>query len=206
MTFQFKFEGGYVRGKRSNGELLPDAPGFVPNSGVYIYNAIEVAIFDTNALLDILDTVEADGTVRIKAPGSRTDTFWKVLTGVPYGVASETREGYDESWLKTKNPLKPAGQWNEMEIRFEPLFRNGEPIYDHEVLIWYKLTVTVNGHVTYSTVGHDQDGTKIDKDTRKPVETLEIKPPWYIYLQSHWGSRVSFRNMVIKTGQDIPDK
>lgn len=89
----------------------------MPNSGVYIYNAIEVAIFDTNALLDILDTVEADGTVRIKAPGSKTDTFWKVLTGVPYGVASETIEEYSRYWLETKNPLKPAGQWNEMEIR-----------------------------------------------------------------------------------------
>ncbi|MDZ7619495.1 MAG: family 16 glycoside hydrolase, partial [Patescibacteria group bacterium] len=200
ITFDFKFASGYVQSPGKD-----DRAGFVANSGVYIYNAIEVNIIDTNAILEYLDEVTKDGRVHISRPPYVDETkwkrwkdgerFWGMLTGVPYGKPYEGRdmEGWYErgsGWLEWLNPLKGAGEWNTMEIRFDPTFKNG-------VLLSYTLKVYVNGRLTH----YGTHTTPTKDQGNLPMDEIQ---DYRIFLQTHHGSQVSFRNMVIKTGTDAP--
>ncbi len=198
MTFQFKFEGGYVQPWHPSKELQP-RPGFVSNSGVYIYNAIEVQIIDTRTIAAMLDRVE-DGKVYIREPNGVPEGFYTVLSGITY----DRRIPGDEHWFRNAHErmysrdalermaklLKPEGEWNTMEIRFLPHEKNG-------VLWAYTLRVFLNGEETWFASSR--------KPTRGGIETLGAIRDFHLYLQSHHGSRVSFTNMIIRTGSDAVD-
>jgi hypothetical protein len=198
LTFDFKFASGYVQ---SPG--ITDRPGFVANSGVYIYNAIEVNIIDTNTILANLHSVTKTGRIHIlRPPNVREElwdpkkdgeSFWADLTGVPYGKEGSIIRrvhwlSYSRGWLELLNPLKGAGEWNTMEIRFDPTFEEGK-------LVSYTLKVYVNGTLTHY-------GTHTSP-TKSKLEMSDIKD-YRIFLQTHHGSQVSFTNVVIKTGFDAP--
>jgi RHS repeat-associated protein len=185
---------------RFKGELhqppgVTNKVSFVGNSGVYIYNAIEIQIIDTDTIVRKFGkNVIKNGKVALK--GYAKEDVNTLITGIPYGVGTVTL---------ADNPLKPWGAadleaslspWNHMRIRFEPIYawaKDGK-YADTSHLLGGKITVWVNNKQTY--YGKVSKGT----GSKAKIKLSDVKDR-YVYLQSHWGSQVEFSRVVIRKQQ-----
>ncbi|MGL6195705.1 MAG: hypothetical protein ACRC2T_12890 [Thermoguttaceae bacterium] len=164
--------------------------GFFGNSGVKIFGVLEIQIFDTRALIDGLNLTSNDiayGSVNNKTLygnngiPDRTyigDNVNALISGIPYGTTNKT--SYDDL-VAAKNIQQLT---NNMKIEFYPNSQQqGE----------YSLKITLNGTVTFdSTVTHGT--TKVNEEYVLLSSIANNKKN--IYLQSHWGSGVTFSNIT----------
>jgi hypothetical protein len=173
---------------------------FCGNSGVYIYNAIEIQIIDQNRIGDLGDPVlrgTGSGTT-VKYQGKQPEFANTLVTGIPYGVGavSLTNSYNTQGKLVTKptNNLNPSpDKWNHMNVTYAPMYAindvTGQP--DTGWLIGGYTTVSVNGVVTFQDAVLRGTGQKKDK----PLSNVTDRN---VYLQNHHGSAVSFKNITIQ--------
>ena len=132
------------------------------NSGVYVFNAIEVQIIDQNAITATGTPARIGGQLYYPYPtGGRfsPEAPNTLVTGVAYGVGDVPFTGDHPT-----NNLRPDGQWNRMEITFIPLFGLPEPQSPANAtrLIGGWLTVTVNGKFTYAGPVPPATGSRVN--------------------------------------------
>jgi hypothetical protein len=171
---------GRVKPKEFEDFPPPDTDQDFGNSGVYIFDRWEVQIIDPSQFDDPNNQpgVKKGKTIlpdpRIKRSQQQRNTN---VPGALYAVDPVREDNPnikgDDLFL---NQANPAGQWNTLEIWFcapngaqKPMLRsdlNGQTVY-------------------YGTVAGNGTGTR---GNAKPLAQGPI------YLQSHWGSDVQFRN------------
>jgi RHS repeat-associated protein len=150
------------------------------NSGVYIFNRYEAQIVDPSAW-----GVKRGGKVENhEKDGKKLSDRNKLLPGGVYGI--------DPPGGKFINQAKATGEWNKLEIDFRPPYED-----EKKKGVWHaaRITTKLNGETVWQGPilidGKPARGT----GSRKDREGYVTKG--YIYLQSHWGSQVEFRNPVI---------
>ncbi|MDR1480887.1 MAG: hypothetical protein LBJ00_18335, partial [Planctomycetaceae bacterium] len=182
---------GYIRPDHTNQNEQDDKADrlqmdFCGNSGVKIYGVYEIQIFDTEALVDGMLINAAgkveNGLITDQTIGGRKykgTAVNKVISGIPYGKSDKTT--YNDL-IAAKNTQLAT---NHMRIDFKKnanasfhirVFMNNAVVHFFEDM-----------NVQYGT---GDSGSKIELATL-PTEKKKI------YLQSHWGSGVTFSNITI---------
>jgi hypothetical protein len=204
----FDFEGPYCRTIAADfgnfylniqyqvvaGRVTPKGPKGIEtdqdfgNSGIYIFDRWEVQIIDPSQFDDKNNkpgvakgkTIQPDPRIP-KAVYQRNTQVPGSLYGVdPVRSDDATIKG-DDLFL---NQANPAGNWNTLEVTFCVVKADGvTPIRPPQLLS------KLNGNtVYYGAVAGKGTGSK---GTDPKVEAVYQGP---IYLQSHWGSQVQFKN------------
>jgi hypothetical protein len=201
MTIEFEFDGDEFVDT-----VHGTSPGvsFFQNSGVYIYDAYEVQIFNTKAVISaignhsdphehtysaIVDNLEVkpDGIVDSNSVQLHHDVPnfdpvpWTAepvngcITGIPY---KRDPNYADYSDLNDAASVLVGSGTNEMSIDFTPDPGGGDPT----------IIVSLNGQTMFSgttpVTGGGSDSDKYTSDQR-------------IHLQSHWGSGVKFTDVEV---------
>jgi len=158
------------------------------NSGVYIYDRYEVQINST--------VVPFGQAVPSQAPSDKT----QLTPGWAYKVPPPTPED------APVNFSQPPGTWNRMEIEFHPATIVQGVITQAAKLKVYFVTTNQNGmEMRWATFGGVNgwdlvDAGKALRATGGKNNDPRKYPPLDVgnlFLQSHWGSLVEFKNPVI---------
>ncbi|MDR1479701.1 MAG: hypothetical protein LBJ00_12270, partial [Planctomycetaceae bacterium] len=161
---------------------------FCGNSGVKIFGVYEIQIFDTQALVDgmLIDSAEKveNGLITDQTIGARTykgTAVDKVTSGIPYGKSNKATKDYTyDDLIAAKNAQLAT---NHVKIEFKKNTNDS-----------FRIRVFMNNAVVpffenlNVTNGTDRAGTEL---ATLPTEKKKL------YLQSHWGSGVTFSNIVI---------
>jgi hypothetical protein len=161
------------------------------NSGVYIYDRYEVQIVDPHKYTEnqgvkngvIQDVKNGDVVVESKNQLTPGALYAGLTTPTPPALTYQ------------QNVANATGQWNTMVIEFDPGTIDSNDNQKLSVPAWIK--VTLNGTVVYK--GEIKMGTTnlTGTGSRSNVGPYPIKTSGAIFLQSHWGSQVEFRNPVV---------
>jgi hypothetical protein len=172
------------------------------DSGIYIYNRYEVLIIDPSKFDGPDDPdggVPTGGEVvddpRIRRDGRVVPNNRNMLVpGSVYGV--DIPSGVYVNWAN------PTEQWNTLVIEFEP------PELDLEapnvIAKAARIRTILNGHVVFDGEingldGMPLNGTGVMRSNQEPVSQ------GFIYLQSHWGSQIEFRDPnAVEVGSAAP--
>jgi hypothetical protein len=107
-----------------------------------------------------------------------------------------------------KNRAEPTGQWNKLEIVFCPPKPDAKAPTDPAKASAAQIEVKLNGATVYlgPILGADGmpakgTGGRFEQGRDKDLEYIESGP---IYLQSHWGSQVEFRDPFIQALEKCP--
>lgn len=159
---------------------------FFGNSGVYIYNAIEIQIIDQNRI-DALDapTLDPKHSGNILYSGYQSEAANTLVTGIPYGVGEVPLLNG-----RPTNNLKPPAEWNTLKVTFIPHYAISDATGRSERLISADIQVELNGLPTFK--GQVSEGTGQKK--RTPFDMVSDRN---VYLQAHHGSLVAFRGITI---------
>lgn len=167
------------------------------DSGIYIYNRYEVLIIDPSKFDGPNDpeggvptggAIDDDPRARLggrAVPNNRN----QLVPGSVYGV--DIPGGAYLNWSNA------TGVWNTLVVEFEP--PQLEPDAPGVITKPGRIRSTLNGHVVFEgeIVGLDGmplNGTGVMRHDPRPVTR------GFIYLQSHWGSQVEFRDPTIEEG------
>jgi hypothetical protein len=215
-TFAFE-EGPYYRTKESwkalrltvqyraldQQPVTPKPPPFphtnqdFSDSGIYIFNRYEILIIDPSKFDGPNDPdggVPTGGEIkddpRVKrgghvVPNNRN----QLVPGSLYGV--------DIPGGRYINRANATVEWNTLVIEFRP--PEPDPADTKLIREAARIKTMLNGHVVFDgdikgPDGRPLNGTGIMRDSPDPVTR------GYIYLQSHWGSQVEFRDPKIEDG------
>jgi len=170
---------------------------FHRNSGVYIYDLIEMQIFDTAALLAAtpLETI-------ILAPNGTHPTgiptaAWQNATYPSNGIKRTGDTAYETiSGCVTGIPYQ-AQSWH-TKTQANLLGVSGRKSLD--------FNFTLNSNKTIATIVSEQETFNLEYGTGtgklNNVERYKIplagNANWKLYLQSHWGSGVVFKNIMLQ--------
>ena len=192
---------GYVRPDHRIHDEVYDGPGgndlramnFFGNSGVKIFGIYEIQLFDSQAMIAGMSLTSSNvtgGKINNKTVDGKLYDGIDIntaISGIPYGVGS-----YDFSDLQTIT--QHQGQGAHMKIEFRKVATDVYKIrvFINQVLVFYDDNVTV--------------GTKDEKDPQNPNATRKVpfssisdKNAASILLQSHWGSGVTFSNVIFNS-------
>jgi hypothetical protein len=200
LSFQFRFPNhpsgtNWIRplpSPKTPNVPVPRRVSYFGNSGVYIYDAMEVQIIDQNSIDGLGKRILVSGTgpgTKVEHLGYEPEAANTLVTGIPYGVGTVkfTNGG------KPVNNLRPPGQWNDMTVKFVPKYatnpQTNQP--DTGKLTGGSITVTLNGKETFQ--GFASKGTG---NTRSKIPLADVSDR-DVYLQAHYGSAVSFRHIEI---------
>ena len=172
------------------------------DSGVYIFDRYEVQILDPSRF-DSLDDppggvptgaeIRDDPRVRRGGrvvPNNRN----RQVPGGVYGVDPPSR-----AYINWANK---TGEWNTLVIEFRP--PSLDPADRTVIRRAARIKTVLNGHVVFDGAITDSDGRPLNGTGVRRNDTTPATRG-YIYLQSHWGSQVEFRDPVIEeSGQEYP--
>ncbi len=157
------------------------------NSGVYIYNMYEVQINSTNVPF-------GQAVPDPPPPPGQTPTLkTQVTPGWPYKVPVPAGQGI-------YNHSVTPGQWNRMRIKFTPpTIVNGAITVAAKLKVSFEFNGGTLGYVTFGGFNGWEllgaDGTKLKGTGSRQTDTkLGPADVGRIFLQSHWGSLVEFKN------------
>lgn len=165
------------------------------DSGVYIFDHYEVQILDpsrfdspddppggvpTGGKIRDDPRVRRDGRV---VPNNRNQQ----VPGSVYGVDPPSGEYI--------NRANKTGEWNTLVIEFRPPSLDSS---DRKVIRRAaRIETVLNGHVVFDGAIADADGTPLNGTGVRRNDPTPVTRG-YIYLQSHWGSQVEFRDPRIE--------
>ena len=169
--------------------------GFFGNSGVKIFNLYEIQIFDTAALMNGLNIVEGNvknGAVEDIDKDDVTymgDNVNSLISGIPYNSSDKTQYSDLQAAVALQQTV------NHMTINFTRNKNSSdEYINSYSIVVTLNnITVYSNSEVTSGTGG--ASGTSLWKDNG----TLRNNK---VFLQSHWGSGVTFSNISFIAGDN----
>jgi hypothetical protein len=153
------------------------------NSGVYIYDKYEVQINSSN--------VPFRQAVPDQPPSDKT----QLTPGWPYKVPQPTAQNAPVNFAQA------PGTWNRMRITFTPpVLFNGQITQAAKLKVSFEFAGGTQSYIAYG--GFDgwellgQGGTKLigTGDSRSKGNPLDKGS---LFLQSHWGSLVEFKNPSI---------
>jgi hypothetical protein len=167
------------------------------DSGIYIFNRYEVLIIDPSKFDGPNDPdggVPTGGEImddpRVK-PGGRVvpNNRNQQVPGGLYGV--------DMPSGRYINRANKTLEWNTLVIEFRP--PEPDPADTNVIRVAAHIKTMLNGHVVFDGEikgpdGRPLNGTGVMRNSQAPVTR------GYIYLQSHWGSQVEFRDPRIEDG------
>ena len=185
------------------------------NSGVYIFNRYEVQIIDPSQFDlpggnkgvppggDIAEDWRDEGNNKAVAPGTagakRKSETSQLTPGGLYKVTPQAGTTYNH-----KNHAKKTGEWNTLTIEFRPPTFDADAPTDPTEATAATIKTWLNGKLVYDgpindVLGKPAKGTgsRGGDPVNKPMDYAEISyvKQGAIYLQSHWGSQVEFRNV-----------
>ncbi len=161
------------------------------DSGVYIFDHYEVQIFDPSRFDSPDDPpggvptggeIQDDPRVRRGGrvvPNNRNEQE----PGGVYGVDPPTG-GYINRANKT-------GEWNTLVIEFRP--PSLDPSDRKVIRRAARIKTVLNGHVVFDGAIADSDGRSLNGTGARRNNPTPVTRG-YIYLRSHWGSQVEFRD------------
>jgi hypothetical protein len=222
---QFAFEEGpYYRTKETWGAFrmtiqyrtldrrpVPPRPPPFPHtnqdwsdSGVYIFDHYEVQILDPSrfdsrddppggvpAGAEIRDDPRVRRGGRV-VPNNRN----RQVPGSVYGV--------DPPGRRYINWANKTGEWNTLVIEFQP--PSLDPADRTVIMRAARIKTVLNGHLVFEGAITDSDGRPLNGTGVRRNDTTPATRGC-IYLQSHWGSQVEFRDPVIKeSGAGTPEE
>lgn len=184
-----------------NGKRLPESNQHLSNSGVYIYDRYEVQIIDPSQFrlpggaVGVSTDAELTDAVVNEAYANNASFY---VPGGLYGVSIPSPDGH--YW----NRARPTGEWNDLEIDFTPaVLRDLDPRdpslgQDPKVAVApARITVRLNDRIVLDDVEiKNAVGPLTGTGSRGRASDFLVSGP--VKLQSHWGSQVEFRNVVIE--------
>lgn len=166
------------------GEQRPIQQQHSSNSGIYIYDRYEVQIIDPSKFTAGI----MDGTIT----GVGAELKDQLLPGGVYGTAQQPVPPA----VSYTNRAKPTGEWNTMIIEFDPGTVDPDNAKKLSQPAWIK--VTLNGEVVYKAELKVGDVNLTGTGSRSNTDRFDPQAKGAIFLQSHWGSQVEFRNPVVE--------
>jgi len=203
LTCEFEYDSGYVQADTNESGNWDSGDAhklsFFANSGIKIWGIYEIAIFDTQKVLDLagVSVDDADGVV--SAPGyAPNEEAGFLMTGVPYGgnpavpyydgmTDWEDAAGSPNRYLQTlqNNASRFAGGGT-LTITFKPNGSGGYEVKTYVGSAAPENLVYSNSHITHGTAGGS--GTQLSSI---PESSRKIR------VQSHWDSGVKFTELAI---------
>jgi hypothetical protein len=159
------------------------------NSGVYIFNRYEVQIVDPFRW-----GVKQGATIKDQEDGKEPSKRNQLLPGGVYMLDPPNGKPEEKfiNWAKDFDEKDPEKAWNKLEIEFYP------PKKEDDKWLPAEIKTKLNGHPIWE--GPIKQGDKAATGTGKSRSMkTDYVTKGYIFLQSHWGSQVEFRNPVIET-------
>ena len=164
------------------------------NSGVYIHDRYEVQVIGSG--------VPFAEAVPSQSPSDKT----QLAPGWPYKVPAPAPQN------TPVNHAQGVGAWNKMEIEFlPPVLSSDKKAVEQaaKLIVSFKLPGQGGQTNTYVTFGGvtgwellGEGGTKLNGTGTKQKQTpLDIGS---LFLQSHWGSQVEYKNPVIEAITALP--
>jgi hypothetical protein len=170
------------------------------DSGIYVFDRYEVQILDPSRFdspADPAGGVPTGGEIR---DDPRVRREGRVVPNNRNQQVPGSVYGVDIPGGRYVNRANPTGEWNILVLEFRP--PELDP-YDRKVIrraAW--IRTMLNGQVVFDgeitgPEGNPLNGTGVMRNNPEPVAR------GYIYLQSHWGNQVEFRNPEIEEVGDI---
>ena len=210
-------EGPYYRTKESWGALrlsiqyrpldqqpvTPRPPPFphtnldFSDSGIYIFNRYEVLIIDPSKFDGPNDPDGGVPTGREIMDDPRIKRRGQVVPNNRHQQVPGSVYGVDIPSGRYINWANKSLEWNTLVIEFQP--PELDPTDTNAIRETARIKTMLNGHVVFDGEikgpdGRPLNGTGVMRNSQNPVTR------GYIYLQSHWGSQVEFRNPRIEDG------
>jgi len=141
LSLQFQFP-NRIGGNMVKPEKYTKAPrvSFFGNSGVYIYNAIEIQIIDQNRIDALGDAaLDPNNPRNIVYRGYQSEAANTLVTGIPYGFGEVPLVNG-----RPKNNLKPTQEWNTLKITFTPHYGINDTAGRPERLVSADIEVILN--------------------------------------------------------------
>lgn len=135
-----------------------------------------------------------NGQIQDVVANNQTLEYRNQLTPGALYENKDTRTPPAETY--NQNVAKATGQWNTMVIEFDPGTIDTNDNKKLSAPAWIK--VTLNGTLVYK--GEIKSGTTYLTGTGGQANAAKNPPlaSGTIFLQSHWGSQVEFRNPVVE--------
>ena len=194
------------------------SPSFFRNSGIYIYGAYEIQIFDTAALMEYVDRIDEYKVMHTPgvdfkfALGTASEPENRCVSGVPYkrnpsgyGQMSNDPNRYDFDVVK--NWIQESGNVMTIKVRpivprtMLPISREVNGVDVHHDVPEIHVEVELNGITTWKgnpaiVIPENPPNPAVKEPTGKNEWNIE---EGHIWLQAHWGSGVKFTDVVIST-------